>query len=134
MLKKEDRFCQFDPVTKYLEKTGDQFDNAVVYFIGHGFQYKFQLYKWGCRFVQTKFNSSGGRSSHSHWIDNIKITWKWHFVKYHMYYAWVPNNSPPPPAYLFLNFFFAWAHRFIYYPKHFLNHLHQIFQYQNFCN
>ena len=39
MLKKEDRFCQFDPVTKYLEKTGDQFDNAVVYFIGHGFQY-----------------------------------------------------------------------------------------------
>ena len=45
MLKKEDRFCQFDPVTKYLEKTGDQFDNAVVYFIGHGFQYKFQLYK-----------------------------------------------------------------------------------------
>ena len=31
MLKKEDRFCQFDPVTKYLEKTGDQFDNGVVY-------------------------------------------------------------------------------------------------------
>ena len=38
MLKKEDRFCQFDPVTKYLEKTRDQFDNAAV--IGHGFQYK----------------------------------------------------------------------------------------------
>ena len=41
MLKKVDRLCQFDPVTKYLEKTHDQFDNDVVYFIGHGFQYKF---------------------------------------------------------------------------------------------
>ena len=40
MLKKEDRFCPFDPVTKYVEKTREQFDNAVVDFIGHGFQYK----------------------------------------------------------------------------------------------
>lgn len=53
-----------------------------------------------------EFNNSGDCSSHCHWIDTIRITWKWHFFKYHLYYYWVPNKSPTFCCLLIFNFFF----------------------------